>query len=151
MEKRNKCNDAVIMIPDKIFKDLVHTCRGYKMHSNGSPVEAGYQPDYVLKKANDYIILECENSSSRKTFVGGLIKAAHFLRGDNTGILIFVLVKRKNVTATAIANHLTTYLNWIKDKTNLREVYVIETTEYYQNDITLKIKSKQFLRLALKV
>lgn len=139
------------MIPDKVFKSLPHNCKGYKAHTNGSPVAKGYQPDYVLKKGNDYVILECENSSSRKTFVGGLIKAAHFLQGANTGSLIFILVRRKNVTAVAIANHLKKYLTWIGDKTNLQDVYIIETTHYFQNDVILKIRSKEFLNLALKV
>lgn len=97
------------MIPDKIFKNLIHAYRGYKVFLNGSALEMGYKPDYVLKRGNDYIILESENSSSRKTFVGGMIKAAHFLQEEKTGVLVFVIVPKKNTKATSIANHLVPY------------------------------------------
>jgi hypothetical protein len=139
------------LIPDKLFKALVHQCKGYDCFGNGNSVEPGYKPDYVLRKNNDYIILESENSSSRKTFVGGLIKAAHFLSGDKTGSLVFVIVPKPNTTDWAIARHLKKYLDWVRDKTNLRDVYVIEASTYYQNDEVLKLLSKSFLKVAKKV
>lgn len=139
------------MIPDKLFKALAHECKGYECFGKGNSVEPGYKPDYVLKKSNDYIILESENSSSRKTFVGGLIKAAHFLSGEKTGSLIFVIVAKPNTTDLAIARHLKRYLDWISDKTNLRDVYVIEASTYYKNDEVLKLLGKPFLKQAKKV
>ena len=93
-------------IPDKLFKRLLHQCDGYEIHLSGNSLEPGYKPDFVLKKEEDYLILESENASSRKTFVGGMIKAAHFLQGNRTGKLIFVIVAKKNTSARAIANHL---------------------------------------------
>jgi len=94
------------MIPDKIFKAIAHNCAGYAKFTNGGQLEQGYKPDYVLKKGSDYIILESENSSSRKTFVGGMIKAAHFLQNLNRGILIFIIMPKGNIQAAAIARHL---------------------------------------------
>ena len=70
------------MIPDKQFKELNHTFKGYAKYLCGQSLEPGYKPDFVLKKGNEYLILESENSSSRKTFVGGMIKAAHFLQNE---------------------------------------------------------------------
>ena len=79
-------------IPDKLFKSLEHSNKGFIKYMNGQTLEAGYKPDYVLKKNNDYLILESENCSSRKTFVGGMMKAAHFLQNQRSGNLIFVIV-----------------------------------------------------------
>jgi hypothetical protein len=128
------------MIPDKIFKQILHTRKGYKMFLNGAAIEPGYKPDYVLRRGNSYVILESENSSSRKTFVGGMIKAAHYLQHEKSGILIFVIVPKRNTTAQAIASHLTKYFNWVKDKTNLKEVYVIEAHHYYNGRTALNIE-----------
>jgi|SRR5678809_306274 hypothetical protein len=139
------------MIRDAAFKQLLHACKGYSQFTNGNSVEAGYKPDYVLKRSNEYIILESENSSSRKTFVGGLIKAAHFLSGERKGILVFIIVPKTNTTDRAIANHLRKYLSWVADKTNLRDVYVIEANAYYQANLVLPLLGKKFLSVAKKV
>jgi len=139
------------MIPDRLFKSLLHNCTGYEKYLTGQSLELGYKPDYVLKKENDFIILESENSSSRKTFVGGLVKAAHFLQGERTGILIFIIVPKENTTVSAIANHLKAYLSWIKEKTNLSKVFVIEAGQYYNNGTLLKIGEEEFNGLAIQV
>lgn len=139
------------MIPDRQFKELLHCSKAYGNHLNGQELEPGYKPDFVLKNGNDFIILESENSSSRKTFVGGMMKAAHFLQGDKQGKLVFVLVPKKNTTAKAIAKHLMPYFKWIKDKTNLTEVYVIEARQYYNNDCVMDLLGDDFNTVALKV
>jgi len=139
------------MIPDKQFKKLLHSSKGYDSHLNGQEIEPGYKPDFVLRKGNNFLILESENSSSRKTFVGGMVKAAHYLQGERKGKLVFVLVPKKNTTAKAIAKHLIPYFNWIKDKTNLREVYVIEAGQYYADDCVMELLGADFNTTALKV
>ena len=128
------------IIPDKDFKQILHTCKGYQKHLNGAEIEPGYRPDYVLKRGNKYIILESENSSSRKTFVGGMIKAAHYLQNEKSGILIFIIVPKPNTKAEVIAAHLVKYFTWIKDKTNLKKVFVIEASHYYNGRTALKIE-----------
>ncbi|MFX1708107.1 hypothetical protein PV783_29355 [Chitinophaga sp. CC14] len=138
------------MIADKLFKSLAHSCEGYEKFLNGNTIEPGYKPDYVLRKGTDFIILESENSSSRKTFVGGLIKAAHFLQGERTGILVFIIVPKVNAKASTIASHLGTYFSWVKEKTNLRSVLVIEAGHYYNESIVLKIGDDEFNRCAIK-
>lgn len=139
------------MIPDKLFKAITHECKGYNTFLNGGNLEPGYRPDYVLVKENQYIILESENSSSRKTFVGGMTKAAHFLQGSKKGILIFVIVPKVNTSANAIAKHLKPYLTWLGDKTNLRDVYVIEAGHYYDGENVLAILKENFMEAAFKV
>lgn len=83
------------MIPDKLFKVLLHCCKGYSNHLNGQEIELGYKPDFVLRKGNDFFIFEGENSSSRKTFVGGMMKAAHYLQGDSLEDLFSLLSPRR--------------------------------------------------------
>lgn len=139
------------MIADKQFKSLKHSFKGFDLFLNGQSLEKGYKPDYVLKKQNEFIILESENSSSRKTFVGGLIKAAHFLIDQKKGMLIFIIVPKKNTTADAIAKHLKPYLKWIRPNTNLRNVFVIEDCKYLQNGKLLALDCDDFNKCALKV
>jgi hypothetical protein len=139
------------MIPDKIFKDLKHSHQGFETLCNGQELEPGYKPDYVLKKGNEYIILESENSSSRKTYVGGMVKAARFLQNDKEGKLIFIILPKKNTKASSIAKHLSPYLNWIERITNLKEVYVIEAERYYNEGQVLSLDCDEFYSCALRV
>ncbi|MFD2918738.1 hypothetical protein ACFS6H_03385 [Terrimonas rubra] len=139
------------MIPDKLFKSLQHSFQDFKMLYNGQELEPGYKPDYVLKRNNEYIILESENTSSRKTYVGGMMKAAHFLQNEKKGKLVFIVVPKENTKALSIAKHLTPYLNWVNGKTNLKEVYVIEAKQYYNNDQLLALDCDDFYSCALKV
>lgn len=139
------------MIPDKIFKSLEHKCTGYQKFLKGESIEKGYKPDYVLKKENDYIILESENSSSRKTFVGGMVKAAHFLRNEKRGTLVFIIVPKVNTKATSIAKHLEVYFNWLKNITNLERVIVIEANNYYTGTAVLEIGSAEFQKCSMMV
>jgi hypothetical protein len=139
------------MISDRDFKKLIHSCKGYDKHLKGEEIESGYKPDFVLRKGNDFLILESENSSNRKTFVGGMIKAAHYLQDERSGTLVFIMVPKDNTTAKQITEQLRTYFNWIKDKTNLREVYVIEAGQYYLDDRLLELLGADFNTIALKV
>lgn len=134
------------MIPDKVFKSLSHNYLDYCIFSKGEEVEKGYKPDFVLNKDKNYIILESENSSSRKTFVGGLLKAAHFIRNDKNGILIFVIVPKKNTRAESIALHLQKYFDYIKPITNLKKIYVIEAGIYYYDKIAVQILEDEFIK-----
>lgn len=139
------------MIPDRLFKTLQHTCSEYGGHLNGQEIEPGYKPDYVLKRNNEFLILESENTSSRKTFVGGMMKAAHYLQGERTGKLVFVMVPKYNTTVRQITDHLGKYLNWIQGHTNLRDVYVIEASQYYNNESVIELLGSDFTQIALKV
>lgn len=139
------------MIPDRLFKSLNHRCKGFELFLNGQSLEPGYKPDVVLRKANNFIIIESENSSSRKTFVGGMMKAAHFLKDKNKGKLIFVMVPKKNTTALSLAIHLKPYLKWINTNTNLKSVYVIEAGAYYNNNAVIELFGNEFIKNSIKV
>jgi len=139
------------MIPDKVFKALNHACVGYKKQLSGETLSPGYKPDYVLKNGDSFIIMESETATSRKTFVGGLVKAANFLQAERMGSLIFVLVPKSNINAPVIARHLKPYLEWLHPITNLRDVYVIESSAYYVTESPVAIYSADFFERAIKV
>jgi len=139
------------MISDKTFKSLPHSSKGFEKYLNGQQIEIEYKPDFVLKKGNEFIILESENSSSRKMYVGGMLKAAYFLQKKRVGILVFVIKPKINTKVSSIAKHLGPYFNWMKDNTNLSDVYVIDEKHYFKNNITLSIRGEEFASAAIKV
>ncbi|WP_041258208.1 hypothetical protein [Fibrella aestuarina] len=139
------------MIRDKVFKTLLHSHSGYKILYTGQELEAGYKPDCVLVKDSDYIILESEGATNRKVYVGGMVKAAHFLQNDRSGKLIFVLSPTKNTKSETIARHLKPYLNWLDGKTNLRDVYVIDDDKYYSEANLIALDGSDFQASAFKV
>jgi hypothetical protein len=137
---------------DNVFKSLNHLVTGnFEVFSKGSGIEVGYKPDFTLKCNNEFIIMECENGSSRKTFVGGMLKAAHFLQNERFGTLIYILIPRKNTTAIQISNHLSQYFLYIRNLTNLKDIYVIDISDYYCDDKPLEIFSDAFYSKAKKV
>jgi len=136
---------------DSIFKKLEHKYLDYNIFMNGQQLVPGYKPDVVLKKGSEYVILESEHGSSRKHFLGGLIKAAKFLSDNNLGILIFVILLRDNTNEVQISNHLSQYLKWIKSLTNLEEIYVIPDIKYCPKEKPLEICGTEFMKVAKRV
>ena len=136
---------------DRKFKNIKHNARGYKIFKNGQELMKGYKPDVVLKNKNEYIILESEVSTNRKVFIGGMIKAAKFLKLKTVGILVYVIEERKNTTNKQIAEHLKEYYEWIRDKTNLANIFVISDSDYCEDDNPIEILSTEFLHLAESV
>lgn len=136
---------------DRLFKNLSHSADGYTVLNSGGQLAKGYKPDTVLQKGSDYIIMECDTGTSRKGYLGAMLKAARFLRSENKGILILVIKEKPNTTVKQIAEHLREYLEWLKPLTNLRIVYLIETTKYCSDKIPLKIMSSDFNRDAISV
>lgn len=137
-----------IMASDKDFKSLKHESKGYIVFLHGGDAEKGYRPDYVLRRDNEYIILESENSTSRKAFIGGMLKAAHFLTGSNRGILIFVITPKKNTKVSSIAKQIKKYFDYIRGITNLWKIYVIEEDKYIKNGNAISIDSEEFKMLS---
>lgn len=138
---------------DKKFKKLFHNGNQYDIIHRGSEIMPGYKPDVVLKKGDyNYILLESEHGTSRKHFLGGMLKAAKFLTGNKFGKLIFVIKTKDNTTVENISKHLYPYLVWISGLTNLNEVYVIEDNVYCNTGKRpLLIFGKDFLKFSKKV
>jgi hypothetical protein len=129
---------------DNLFKRLLHNAKGYSLVKTGGQLVKGYKPDTVLSKGNEYIIMECDTGTSRKGYLGAMLKAARFLTNENKGILILVIKEKTNTTVNQIAAHLQEYLIWLKPLTNLRVVYLIETTKYCPDEIPIKILGAAF-------
>ncbi|RTL60004.1 MAG: hypothetical protein EKK37_03935 [Sphingobacteriales bacterium] len=136
---------------DRLFKNLLHTAEGYVVLNSGGQLTKGYKPDTVLQKGNEYIIMECDTGTSRKGYLGAMLKAARFLTDEKNGILILVIKEKPNTTVKQIAEHLREYLAWLKPLTNLRVVYIIETTKYCSDKIPLKLLSSEFKRCAVTI
>jgi hypothetical protein len=136
---------------DADFKLLKHHTKGYSKFSDGREIENNFSPDYVLSKVNDYILIEHETEPNRKTIVADVIKAAHFLQGERTGSLVIVMTPKRKSTLQSYPNHVKPYLVWVKDKTNLKEVFFLSEADYFQNGNILEINSKQFNDLSIKI
>lgn len=136
---------------DSEFKGKAHSATDYEIFLKGEELFKGYKPDFVLRKNNRFIILESEHGTSRKHFLGGLIKASKYLVGNKKGTLVFVIKLKSNTTEENIAAHLKPYLEWIKPLTNLRDVYVISDTKYCASEIPLRILSNEFKHLLNKI
>ncbi|TWI77669.1 hypothetical protein IQ13_4268 [Lacibacter cauensis] len=136
---------------DKLFKNLLHSAEGYAIFNSGGQLTKGYKPDTVLKCGEDYIIMECDTGTSRKGYLGSMLKAARYLTKEKKGILILVIKEKPNTTVKQIAEHLREYLAWLKPLTNLRIVYLIETTKYCPDKIPLKLLSSEFEKCAIKI
>lgn len=136
---------------DKVFKNLLHNAEGYSVLNSGGQLVKGYKPDTVLQKGNEYIIMECDTGTSRKGYLGAMLKAARFLSNERKGILVLVIKEKSNTTVKQIAEHLREYLAWLKPLTNLRIVYLIETTKYCPDKIPLQLLSTEFERCAITI
>lgn len=141
-------------ISDYTFKHLPHKALGYALWRKGGEIMPSYMPDYVLKDGNRYIILESENNTNRKMFVGCLMKAAYFLQKEKTGFLVIVLHEMDNTKLNQIKDHLTSYYQWIKQAhlTNMSAVFLIRDKDYLVgNDDCVTIFSEAFLEKAGKI
>lgn len=136
---------------DSEFKSKVHSANGYEIFLKGEELFKGYKPDFVLRKINEFIILESEHGTSRKHFLGGMIKASKYLVGNKKGALVFVIKLKNNTTEENIALHLKPYLEWVEPLTNLRDVYVISDMKYCASEVPIKILGNEFKCSSLKV
>lgn len=130
---------------DKKFKSLSHFCTGYQVYSSGKQIEKNYSPDYVLKKDNDFIILEHETEPNRKTIIANIFKAAHFLQLEKYGILVIVMNPKGKSSMKSYIKHSQKYFEWLKNFSNIKQVHFIEKTKYYPNDVVLEIGNDTFL------
>src|SRR6266498_1828727 len=110
---------------DNFFKKLIHSADKYEIVKTGSQLDKGYKPDAVLQRKNEFIIMECDTGTSRKGYLGAMIKAAKFLANEKKGILVLVIKEKDNTKVHQIYEHLKDYYDWIKPLTNLKAIYLI--------------------------
>lgn len=133
---------------DKLFKNLLHNAEGYSVLNSGGQLVKGYKPDTVLQKGNEYIIMECDTGTSRKGYLGAMLKAASFLSNERKGILVLVIKEKPNTKVKQIAEHLQEYLVWLQPLTNLNIVYLIESNIYCPDENPLELLSSEFITTA---
>lgn len=139
---------------DKDFKKLEHSYkRGFQSHQwdNDSAKKFGYRPDVVLRKNDDYIILESETGTSRKNFLGDVCKAAFFLREERKGQLVIVMKTHNNTKIESIRANLSLYFEWITQNSNLQCVWLIEHKKYLKVKAPLVIGGAEFKENAFKI
>lgn len=127
---------------DKTFKDCTHhqVGKGNKIASRGKVVSKGYKPDVTVAdaKGNLLYILECEQKTDRKAFLGAFIKAErHAEHKKQNPELIIVMQEFNNTTTKQIFKHLRPYIKWLKSKKggklSLSAVQVLSDEEYVQS------------------
>lgn len=118
---------------DATFKDCEHQVgkgkdgKDNKIASKGTEVSkeynpdvtVGYKPDVTVEDANGNLlyILECEQKTDRKAFLGDFIKAEfHAEHKRQKPALIIVMQECNNTTTEQIAAHLRPYIEWLKSK-----------------------------------
>ncbi len=138
------------------FRSMNHQVGNYEIATNGSQVSQGYKPDITIKNSNGetIYILESEQKTDRKAFIGDVIKAEKYAQEYNfSPVLVIVMKEFNNTTVKQIADHLKPYVTWlshiISDGLKLKKVIIISDNCYKksvgQQEV---ICSENFLRRA---
>ena len=143
---------------DADFKNYNHCIGDLQITSWGQEVSTGYKPDLTIRNSNGKLmfIVECEQKTDRKAFLGGLIKAEKYAEdiGETPG-LVFVMQSFDNTTVQQIGTHLKPYLSWLSKRQGglrLSRVVVISDVEYKNSVINNEIIcSPSFLKRAFIV
>jgi hypothetical protein len=122
---------------DAKFKALLHRTGNDRVVTQGEVVSAGYKPDITIRDIEERLtfILECEQKTDRKAFLGALLKAELYAEQQCARpTLVIVMQPQSNTTTRQISNHLRPYIMWLADKQggrmNLACVHVISDAEY---------------------
>ena len=122
---------------DSDFNYLGHLLGDLMIESRGTEVAPGYKPDLtIVDRAGQLMfIVECENKTDRKAFLGDLIKAEKYAEDRKASpTLVIVMEAAPNTTVDQIAKHLKPYAAWLDglkpQGLNLAEVLVISDDQY---------------------
>jgi hypothetical protein len=129
-------------VKDADFKKLEHQVGNGRIASQGGQVASGYKPDITVHDVSGKLlfILECEQKTDRKAFLGDLVKAEKYAEDCKARpVLIIVMQTCANTTTSQIARHLNTYFDWLHKAKGamgglcLKEVLVMSDSEYQQS------------------
>ena len=129
---------------DGEFKILNHSAKGFEKFSDGKQIQKNFSPDSVLKKDDEYILIEHETEPNRKTIVADVFKAAYFLQENKKGILVIAMTPKGKSSFESYPNHVIPYFQWLKQRTNLTEVFFIREKDYCLNGKALEINGAEF-------
>ncbi len=125
---------------DDAFKGLRHCLGSHHIVSRGNEVTKGYKPDITVASSDNQLsfIIECEQKTDRKAFLGNLVKAEK--HAEDCGahpVLIIVMQEFYNTTVQQIAGNLTPYAVWLArlkgGKLNLADILLISDQEYQRS------------------
>lgn len=133
---------------DSDFKALKHCCDDFVLYSNGSAINKNYSPDCVLKRHDEYVIIEHETEPNRKTVVADIFKAAYFLQGKKEGVLVIVMTPKGTSSFESYPKHSLPYFEWLSERTNLRDVYFIQESLYFKEENVLTVRSDVFNQIS---
>jgi len=112
------------------FMSLHHAVGECRIASRGTEVAPGYKPDLTVVDPGGQLafIVECEQTTNRKVFVGDLTKAANHADGCGARpVLVIVLKEQPNTTVSQIAKHLAPFA---RRESSLVDVFVISDQAY---------------------
>jgi hypothetical protein len=122
---------------DADFKKLAHPVGRNVIASRGSAVSTGYKPDITVRNPEGKLlfILEPEQKTDRKAFLGDLIKAEMYSEQQKSSPeLIIVMQPFDNTTTQQIADHIRPYKNWLAEKKggtlSISSMQVLSDDEY---------------------
>jgi hypothetical protein len=126
------------VMDDALFKKLDHrVAPPLEIASRGSAVMDGYKPDITIRDATNTVqyILESEQKTDRKAFLGDLVKAERYAEEVHaTPQLVIVMQEFSNTTARQIADHLRPYAYWLRrlkvGNLHLSRILVMSDAEY---------------------
>lgn len=126
---------------DSEFKNIQHCVESAVIITRGSEVSKGYKPDLTVRAASDgklLFILESEQKTDRKAFLGALMKAEMFAEvEDASPELIIVMQIMGNTTVINIAKHIQPYVWWLSKikggNLHLSAVHVMSDTDYLES------------------
>jgi len=145
---------------DSEFKALNHLVgHGNVIATRGQEVADGYKPDATVINAAGSIvyILESEQKTDRKAFLGDVLKAEYLSDRNNISPeLIIVMRTFKNTTVRQISDHIRPYKLWLSEKNggalNLSGIHILSDREYSQSiDTGVIIGSEEFKLLGVIV
>lgn len=129
---------------DSEFKSANHCVGIAVIKTRGSEVFTGYKPDLTVRAESDgklLFILESEQKTDRKAFLGSLMKAEMFAEvEDASPELIIVMQIMSNTTVQHIANHIEPYVQWLSKikggNLNLSAIHVMSDIDYLESIVS---------------
>ena len=124
---------------DSHFKKSKHIIPcGHKIATTGRSVQRdyGYKPDITIidTENNVSFILESEQKTDRKAFLGDILKAAVYAKEKEISPdLIIVMQAFSNTTVKQIYDHLVPYVTWLSsnlDGLHLSHIQVLSDDDY---------------------
>lgn len=122
---------------DAEFKALNHPVGDLLIASRGTAVATGYKPDVTVRDTEGMLrfILESEQKTDRKAFLGALIKAEMYAEEQHASPeLVIVMQPANNTTTNQIANHLRPYKEWLArikgGSLSLMAIHVMSDVDY---------------------